>query len=148
MALARDLTNKPAAELYPESFADAAKELKRLGVKVKVLEPKDLAKLNMGALLAVGKGSERGPRLVVAHWQGSDDAPVALVGKGITFDSGGYNIKATGTSIARMKSDMAGAATVLGTVKAMAASKAPVNLVGIMPLAENMVSGRAMIPGM
>ena len=147
VALARDLTNKPAAELYPESFADAAKELKRLGVKVKVLEPKDLAKLNMGALLAVGKGSERGPRLVVAHWQGSDDAPVALVGKGITFDSGGYNIKATGTSIARMKSDMAGAATVLGTVKAMAASKAPVNLVGIMPLAENMVSGRAMIPG-
>lgn len=85
--------------------------------------------------------------MVVAHWPGSKEAPIALVGKGITFDSGGYNIKATGTSIARMKSDMAGAATVLGTVKAMAIQKAPVNLVAIMPMAENMVSGHAMIPG-
>ncbi|MGL4747259.1 MAG: leucyl aminopeptidase, partial [Shewanella sp.] len=145
--LARDLTNAPAGNMYPESFANEARKLKSLGVKVTVLEAKDIERLNLGALAAVGKGSERPPKLVVAHWPGSKDAPIALVGKGITFDSGGYNIKATGTSIARMKSDMAGAATVLGTVKAMAIQKAPVNLVAIMPMAENMVSGHAMIPG-
>ncbi|MCL1088204.1 leucyl aminopeptidase [Shewanella profunda] len=145
--LARDLTNAPAGIMYPESFANEARKLKSLGVKVTVLEAKDIERLNLGALAAVGKGSERPPKLVVAHWPGSKDAPIALVGKGITFDSGGYNIKATGTSIARMKSDMAGAATVLGTVKAMAIQKAPVNVVAIMPMAENMVSGHAMIPG-
>ncbi|KPN77561.1 leucyl aminopeptidase [Shewanella sp. Sh95] len=145
--LARDLTNAPAGNMYPESFANEARKLKALGVKVTVLEAKDIERLNLGALAAVGKGSERPPKLVVAHWPGSKEAPIALVGKGITFDSGGYNIKATGTSIARMKSDMAGAATVLGTVKAMAIQKAPVNLVAIMPMAENMVSGHAMIPG-
>ncbi|MGL5668525.1 MAG: leucyl aminopeptidase family protein, partial [Shewanella sp.] len=141
--LARDLTNAPAGIMYPESFANEARKLKSLGVKVTVLEAKDIERLNLGALAAVGKGSERPPKLVVAHWPGSKEAPIALVGKGITFDSGGYNIKATGTSIARMKSDMAGAATVLGTVKAMAIQKAPVNLVAIMPMAENMVSGHA-----
>lgn len=145
--LARDLTNAPAGIMYPETFANEARKLKSLGVKVTVLEAKDIERLHLGALAAVGKGSERPPKLVVAHWPGSKDAPIALVGKGITFDSGGYNIKATGTSIARMKSDMAGAATVLGTVKAMAIQKAPVNLVAIMPMAENMVSGHAMIPG-
>lgn len=145
--LARDLTNAPAGIMYPESFANEARKLKSLGVKVTVLEAKDIERLHLGALAAVGKGSERPPKLVVAHWPGSKDAPIALVGKGITFDSGGYNIKATGTSIARMKSDMAGAATVLGTIKAMAIQKAPVNLVAIMPMAENMVSGHAMIPG-
>ncbi|QDF66106.1 leucyl aminopeptidase [Shewanella sp. SNU WT4] len=145
--LARDLTNTSAGDLYPESFAAAAQELKKLGVKVTVLDESSLMKSNMGALLSVGKGSDRGPRLVVAHWQGSNDAPVALVGKGITFDSGGYNIKATGTSISHMKSDMAGAATILGTVKAMALQKAPVNVVAIMPMAENMISGNALRPG-
>lgn len=145
--LARDLTNAPAGNLYPDSFANEARKLKSLGVKVTVLEAKEIERLKLGALAAVGKGSVRPPKLVVAHWPGSKQAPIALVGKGITFDSGGYNIKATGTSIARMKSDMAGAATVLGTVKAMAIQKAPVNLVAIMPMAENMVSGHAMIPG-
>ncbi|MBV7316519.1 leucyl aminopeptidase [Shewanella sp. NIFS-20-20] len=145
--LARDMTNTTAGDLYPDSFAREAKKLSDLGVKVTVLDEKALAKLNMGAILGVGKGSDRGPRLVVAHWQGSQDAPVALVGKGITFDSGGYNIKATGTSIAHMKSDMAGAATVLATVKAMAMQQAAVNVVAIMPLAENMISGDALRPG-
>ncbi|MGI2068137.1 leucyl aminopeptidase [Shewanella sp. MF08487] len=145
--LARDLTNAPAGIMYPDSFANEARKLKSLGVKVTVLETKDIERLQLGALAAVGKGSERPPKLVVAHWPGSKDAPIALVGKGITFDSGGYNIKATGTSIARMKSDMAGAATVLGTIKAMALQKAPVNVVAIMPMAENMISGHAMIPG-
>ena len=145
--LARDLTNAPAGIMYPDSFANEARKLKSLGVKVTVLETKDIERLQLGALAAVGKGSERPPKLVVAHWPGSKDAPIALVGKGITFDSGGYNIKATGTSIARMKSDMAGAATVLGTIKAMAIQKAAVNVVAIMPMAENMISGHAMIPG-
>ncbi len=145
--LARDMTNATAGDMYPGSFAEEAKGLSELGVKVKVLDRDDLEKLNMGALVGVGKGSEREPKLVVAHWQGSNDAPIALVGKGITFDSGGYNIKATGTSIVYMKSDMAGAATVLGTVKAMAMQNAPVNVVAIMPLAENMVSERALRPG-
>lgn len=145
--LARDLTNAPASIMYPESFANEARKLKSLGVKVTVLETKDIERLQLGALAAVGKGSIRPPKLVVAHWPGSKDAPIALVGKGITFDSGGYNIKATGTSIARMKSDMAGAATVLGTIKAMAIQKAPVNVVAIMPMAENMISDHAMLPG-
>ncbi|MCF1438944.1 MAG: leucyl aminopeptidase, partial [Shewanella sp.] len=145
--LARDLTNMTPEDLYPGSFADEANKLKKVGVKVKVLNMDDLEDLNMGALVGVGKGSECEPMLVVAQWQGSDDAPIALVGKGITFDSGGYNIKATGTSIVNMKSDMAGAATVLGTVKAMAMQKAPVNVVAVMPLAENMVSSKAQRPG-
>ncbi|MBY6107156.1 leucyl aminopeptidase [Ferrimonas balearica] len=145
--MARDMTNATAGDMYPGSFAEQAESLRKLGVKVTVLDRKDLEKLNMGALVGVGKGSEREPKLVVAHWQGSDEAPIALVGKGITFDSGGYNIKATGTSIIYMKSDMAGAATVLGTVKAMAMQKAPVNVVAVMPLAENMVSERALRPG-
>ncbi|QLE86526.1 leucyl aminopeptidase [Shewanella sp. Scap07] len=145
--LARDLTSEVPTEMTPVDFAAAAQELKQLGVKVSVLNPKKINQLGMGALHAVGRGSEEGARLVVAHWQGSKDAPIALVGKGITFDSGGYNIKATGDSISRMKSDMAGAAAVLGTIKAMAMQKAEVNVVAIMPMAANMVSHTAFAPG-
>ena len=145
--LARDLTSEVPTEMNPVHFAKAAKELKDLGVKVKILKPKEIKKLGMGALHAVGRGSQEGSRLVVAHWKGSDDAPIALVGKGITFDSGGYNIKATGTTISRMKSDMAGAAAVLGTVKAMALQKAKVNVVAVMPMAANMVSATSVAPG-
>lgn len=147
VALARDLVNTPAGDMTPEDFAIEAKKLKSLGVKVTVIEPKGIQKLGMGALMGVGKGSLRGPRLVVAHWEGAEGAPVAMVGKGITFDSGGYNIKASGGSISHMKSDMAGAAAILGTVKAMAMQKAKVNLVAVLPLAENMVSGDALRPG-
>ncbi|MCG9731669.1 leucyl aminopeptidase [Shewanella sp. Isolate13] len=145
--LARDLTSETPTEMTPVDFANAAKELKKLGLKVTVLEPKKIAKLGMGALHAVGRGSLEGARLVVAHWEGNDDAPIALVGKGITFDSGGYNIKASGDSISRMKSDMAGAAAVLGAVKAMALQKADVNVVAVMPMAANMVSETALAPG-
>ena len=144
--LARDLTSEVPTEMNPAHFAKAAKELKKLGVKVKVLTPKQIKKMGMGALHAVGRGSSEGSRLVVAHWKGSDDAPIALVGKGITFDSGGYNVK-TGSSIANMKSDMAGAAAVLGTVKAMALQKAPVNVVAVMGMAANMVSKTSVAPG-
>ncbi|MGS0682772.1 leucyl aminopeptidase [Shewanella sp. 125m-7] len=145
--LARDLTSETPTEMTPVDFANAAKELKKLGVKITVLEPKQIEKLGMGALHAVGRGSLEGARLVIAHWQGNDDAPIALVGKGITFDSGGYNIKASGDSISRMKSDMAGAAAVLGAIKAMALQKADVNVVAVMPMAANMVSETALAPG-
>ena len=144
--LARDLTSEVATEMTPVDFAKAAKELKKLGVKITVLEPKQIKKLGMGALEAVGRGSEEGARLVVAHYQGNKNTPIALVGKGITFDSGGYSLK-TGASIARMKSDMAGAAAVLGTVKAMALAKADTNVVAVMGMAANMVSQFAVAPG-
>jgi leucyl aminopeptidase len=144
--LARDLTSEVASEMTPVDFANAAKALKKLGVKIKVLKPKEITKLGMGALEAVGRGSEYGSRLVIAHYKGSDDAPIALVGKGITFDSGGYSIK-TGPSIARMKSDMAGAAAALGTVKALALNKSKVNVVAVMGMAANMVSQYSIAPG-
>ena len=144
--LARDLTNEVPTELTPTDFAKEAKKLKKLGVKVKVLGPKEIKKLGMNALEGVGRGSSEGSRLVVAHFDNSDDAPIALVGKGITFDSGGYQIKTT-ESIVRMKSDMAGAAAALGTVKALAKMKAKVNVVAIMGMAANMVSETSQAPG-
>ncbi|MCQ8876683.1 leucyl aminopeptidase [Pseudoalteromonas shioyasakiensis] len=144
--LARDLTSEVATQMTPLDFANAAKELESLGVEITVLAPKQLKELGMGALEAVGRGSEQGARLVVAHYKGANDTPIALVGKGITFDSGGYSIK-TGASIARMKSDMAGAAAVLGTVKAMALAKADKNVVAVMGMAANMVSQFAVAPG-
>lgn len=144
--LARDLTSEVATQMTPIAFAKAARELEALGVEITVLEPKQLKELGMGALEAVGRGSEQGARLVVAHYKGSNTTPIALVGKGITFDSGGYSIK-TGASIARMKSDMAGAAAVLGTVKAMALAKADKNVVAVMGMAANMVSQFAVAPG-
>ncbi len=145
--LARDLTNLPAADLTPQTFADAAKALEKLGVKVTVLDEKAIDRLGMGALAAVGRGSDRPPRLVIAHWQGNKQAPTALLGKGITFDTGGYNLKTDGESIVRMTSDMAGAAAVLGTIKALALKKADVNVVGVMAMAENMISSNAYLPG-
>jgi leucyl aminopeptidase len=144
--LARDLTSEIATQMTPADFAKAALELKKLGVEVKVLTPKEIKKLGMGALEAVGRGSSQGSRLVVAHYKGSDAAPIALVGKGITFDSGGYNIKA-GASIANMKSDMAGAAAALGTIKALALSKSKQNVVAVMGMAANMVSESSVAPG-
>ncbi|WP_430458293.1 leucyl aminopeptidase [Rheinheimera sp.] len=145
--LARDLTNLPAADLTPQTFAEAAQALEKLGVKVTVLDEKAINALGMGALAAVGRGSDRPPTLVIAHWQGDNKAPLALIGKGITFDTGGYNLKTDGESIVRMTSDMAGAAAVLGTVKALALQKAKVNVVGVMAMAENMISSNAYLPG-
>lgn len=147
VALARDLTNEPANGIYPETFAKQALELRKLGAKVTVLDEKALEKAGLGAILAVGRGSARPPRLVIVHWEGSKQAPVALIGKGITFDTGGYNLKTQADSILRMTSDMAGAAAVLGTMHTLAKQKAPVNVVGLMALAENMISDRAYLPG-
>lgn len=147
VALARDLTNEPANSMYPETFAKQAQALQKLGAKVTILDEKALKKAGLGAILAVGRGSIRPPRLVIVHWEGSKQAPLAIVGKGITFDTGGYNLKTQADSIFRMTSDMAGAAAVLGTMHTLAKQKAPVNVVGLMALAENMISDRAYLPG-
>lgn len=144
--LARDLINEVPSALTPVDFAAEAKKLQRLGVQVKVLQPKAIKKLGMNALEAVGRGSTHGSRLIIAHYQGSDDAPIAIAGKGVTFDSGGYQIKTTDV-IVRMKSDMAGAAAALGTVKALASMKAEVNVVAVMGMAANMVSESSFVPG-
>ncbi len=145
---ARQLTNLSASDGNPAAFAEyVRKRLQALGVKVTVLGPQQVLKAGMGALYGVSKGSQHGAHLLVAHWRGSDDAPIALVGKGITFDSGGYNLKTDAASILAMTGDKAGAAAVAGTLEALARQKAAINVVGIMPLAQNAISGTAQLPG-
>jgi len=149
IAFARDLVSEPANVIYPESLAAEAKKLEDLGVEVEILDEKKLAKLGMGALLGVAQGSARPPRLVILHYQGrgtKDEAPVAFIGKGVTFDSGGISIKPSG-GMEDMKWDMAGSAVVIGLIRALAARKAKVNAVGIVGLVENMPSGTAQRPG-
>ncbi|MGN7437085.1 MAG: leucyl aminopeptidase [Alcanivorax sp.] len=147
--LARDLVNEPPNELYPEVYAKRIKEqLKPLGVEVDILDEKKMKKLGMGALLAVGQGSDNAPRLVVMRWKGdksSSDAPLAFVGKGVTFDTGGISLK-PGAGMEDMKMDMGGSAAVVGLMKALAGRKAKVNVVGIVGLVENMPSARAYRP--
>ena len=146
--LARDLVNEPANILGTVEFAAKAKELEALGVKIEVLTEKEMQKLGMGALLGVAQGSVRPPRLAVMQWNGgkAKDKPVAFVGKGVVFDSGGISIKPAG-GMEDMKGDMGGAAAVTGLIHALAARKAKVNAVGIIGLVENMVDGNAQRPG-
>ncbi|REL34993.1 leucyl aminopeptidase family protein [Thalassotalea euphylliae] len=147
--LARDLASEPGKTMYPESFVSHVKKAFK-GVKnidIDVLKVRDMKKRNMGALLGVGQGSVHDPRLLVINYQGADkQAPIALVGKGITFDTGGISLKQN-KGMWAMKSDMAGAAAVAGTLLAVAKRGEQVNLVGVMPLAENMPSGDAIRPG-
>jgi len=143
--LTRDLVNLPPQMIYPESFAKRAQTVAAdFGLDVEVLVQSDLEAEKMGALLAVSQGSSsnRGPRVVAVSYQGAgEDAPtLAIVGKGVTFDSGGLSLK-TSDGMITMKCDMAGAATALGAVAAIARLKLPVNVVGYMGLVENMVSG-------
>jgi leucyl aminopeptidase len=145
---ARDLVNTAPNELYPATFADAAKAAAKdvRHVKVTVLDDKQLASGGYGGLTAVGQGSSRGPRLVkVAYTPAKPDAKVALVGKGITFDTGGISIKPS-AGMEAMKSDMAGAAAVLSTVVAAAKLNLPVAVTGYLCLAENMPGGNAQRP--
>ena len=146
--LARDLVNEPANVLGPVEFATRAAALADRGVSVEVLEPEALEKLGMGSLLCVAQGSDRPARLVVMQWRGGnpDDAPLAFVGKGVVFDTGGISIKPAG-SMEDMKGDMGGAAAVTGLMLALATRKAPVNVVGVIGLVENMPSGSAVRPG-
>ncbi|HEV7335775.1 MAG TPA: leucyl aminopeptidase [Bosea sp. (in: a-proteobacteria)] len=146
--LARDLVNEPPNVLYPEEFADRAAKLEKLGVEVEILDEKQLKKIGMRALLGVGQGSRRESRVVVMRWNGAGkgEQPVAFVGKGVTFDTGGISIKPAG-GMEDMKGDMAGAACVTGLMHALAARKAKVNAVGVIGLVENMPDGNAQRPG-
>ncbi|MET3925856.1 leucyl aminopeptidase [Devosia sp. 2618] len=146
--LARDLINEPANVLGPVEFAARASDLSALGVTVEILEPEALEKLGMGSLLCVAQGSDRPARLVVMQWRGGDpdQAPLAFVGKGVVFDTGGISIKPA-ASMEDMKGDMGGAAAVTGLMLALASRKAPVNAVGVIGLVENMPSGNAVRPG-
>ena len=149
VTLARECANRPANHCTPSYLAAEAKRLgKSHGLKVEVLDRKDVEKLGMGAFLAVAQGSDEPLKFIVARWQGAgkNDAPVVLVGKGITFDTGGISIKPA-AEMDEMKFDMGGAASVLGTLRAVAQLKAKVNLVGIIAACENMPSGRAVKPG-
>ncbi len=146
--LARDVVNLPANVLGPVEFAAEARKLEKLGVKVEIMTEPQLKKLGMRALLGVAQGSARPPRLAVMRWQGAaaKQAPVAFVGKGVVFDSGGISLK-PGGGMQDMKGDMAGAAAVLGVMKALAGRKAKANVVGVIGLVENMPDGLAQRPG-
>ena len=147
--LARTLVTEPANIVYPETFVARAREaLESLGVEFDVLDEKEMAKLGMGALLGVAQGSVRPPRLLAMRWNGGKAGakPVVLIGKGITFDTGGISIKPA-LGMESMKWDMGGAGAVTGLMKAVASRKANVNVVGICALAENMPDGNAQRPG-
>jgi leucyl aminopeptidase len=147
-ALARTLGNLPANICTPAYLAEAAKKLAReFKLGVEVLERKDMEKLGMGALLSVARASHEPPKLIVIRYSGSKSKnPLALVGKGITFDTGGISLKPA-AEMDEMKFDMSGAAAVLGTVRALAEMRAPLNVVGIIPTCENMPGGYATKPG-
>jgi len=148
--LTRDLVSEPANVIYPETLAARAKELSAVGVDVEVMGEARLRKLGMGALLAVGQGSSRESQLVVMRWngapKGSKAAPVAFVGKGVTFDTGGISIKPAG-GMEDMKWDMGGAGVVIGLMKALAGRNAKIDAVGVIGLVENMPSSTAQRPG-
>jgi leucyl aminopeptidase len=146
--LARDLVNEPANMLGPVEFAARIGKLGALGVEIEILAEKEMRKLGMGALLGVAQGSPRGARLAVMRWNGgkAKDRPVAFVGKGVTFDTGGNSMKSA-SGMEDMKGDMGGAAAVTGLMHALAARKAKVNAVGIVGLVENAVDGHAQRPG-
>jgi leucyl aminopeptidase len=146
--LARDLVNEPPNILYPVEFARRATALRKLGVGVEVLDMRALRKLGMGALLGVGQGSARESRVVVMRWNGGKKgaAPLAFIGKGVCFDTGGISIKPA-AGMEDMKGDMAGAACVVGLMHALAGRKAKVNAIGAIGLVENMPDGNAQRPG-
>ena len=146
---ARDLVSEPANILYPEEYARRVKELTRLGLEIEVLGEKEMKKLGMGSLLGVGQGSVRESQLVVMQWKGAKDAkaaPIAFVGKGVCFDTGGISLKPP-EGMEEMVTDMAGSAAVAGAMYALAARKAKVNAVGILGLVENMPDAGAQRPG-
>ena len=149
MNLAKDLGNLPGNVCTPTFLAEQALELrKENNLKVEVLERADMEKLGMGSLLSVTRGSHQPPKFIILHHDGGkkDEKPVVLVGKGITFDTGGISLK-PGAEMDEMKFDMCGAASVLGTMKAIAQMALPANVIGLIPTAENMPGGGASRPG-
>jgi leucyl aminopeptidase len=149
VAFARDLVSEPGNVIYPETLAAEAAKLTEYGAAVEVLDGAAMKQLGMGALLGVAQGSARPPRLVYMEWRGAarhDAAPLAFVGKGVTFDTGGISIKPA-AGMEEMKWDMAGSAVVIGLMRLLAARKARVNAVGVVGLVENMPSATAQRPG-
>ena len=146
--IARDLVNEPPNVLFPVEFARRAAELSKLGVEIEILDVKAMKKLGMAALLGVGVGSANESRMVIMRWNGGKAGakPVAFIGKGVTFDTGGISLK-PGQGMEDMKGDMAGAACVTGLMHALAARKAKVNIVAAIGLVENMPDGAAQRPG-
>ncbi|GAA4776043.1 leucyl aminopeptidase [Stakelama sediminis] len=148
MELTRKLVTEPANILFPESFVEEAQALAELGIELTVLDEAQMRELGMGALLGVSQGAEREGRLLAMRWngKGSGDVELALVGKGVTFDSGGISLK-PGPGMEDMKWDMGGAGAVIGTMKALALRKAKANVLGVCGLVENMPDGNAQRPG-
>lgn len=146
--LARDLANEPASTVYPESFVARSRAAFAgiPGITIEVLDEPAMRRLKMGSIVGVGQGSPRGSRLLLLTYKGAEGAPLALVGKGITFDSGGISLKPA-AGMGSMKADMSGAAAVTGAVLALARGKAPVHVVAVAALAENMPDGNAQRPG-
>ncbi len=149
IAFTRDLVSEPPNVLYPESLAERCKRLTAFGVKVEIFDEKQLEKMGAGAILGVGMGSSRPTRMVVMQYNGApkakDKRPIAFVGKGVTFDTGGISIKPS-AGMEDMKWDMAGSAAVIGAMEALAARHAKVNAIGAVGLVENMPSGNAQRP--
>ncbi len=145
---ARDLVSEPGNILHPDEYAKRLKSLKKYGLKINIYDDKKLKRLGMNALLGVGQGSIRGSYLVTIEWNGKKDGskPLAFVGKGVCFDTGGYSLKPA-KFMEDMTYDMAGSATVVGLMKNLAIRKAKINAVGVVGLVENMVSGNAQRPG-
>lgn len=149
VGVARDLVNKPGNELTPERLAEQAERIaQELELDIEVIDEWQAAELQMGGLLGVGQGSINPPRMIVMHYQGNPDseAVYGLIGKGITFDTGGISLKPAG-GMEEMIGDMGGAASVLGTIQALAKLQVKVNVVAVIPTAENMPSDRALKPG-
>jgi leucyl aminopeptidase len=147
MATTRNLGNLPPNLLHPEALADQAKDMaKNHGLKCTILKRADMEKLGMGSLLAVAQGSTTAPRMIALEYKGGKGAPIALVGKGVTFDTGGISLK-PGAGMDEMKFDMCGAATVVGVMQAVAELQLPINVVGVIPAVENMPAGNAARPG-
>ena len=146
--ITRNLVTEPANVIFPESLAAECRKLTKLGVKVEVLGEREMKRLGMGALLGVGQGSDRDSQLVVMQWTGGKKGgkPLALIGKGVCFDTGGISIKPA-AGMEEMKWDMGGAGAVIGAMAAIAGRKAKANVVGVVALVENMPSGTAQRPG-
>lgn len=149
VSFTKDLVNEPANKLTPAEFANRAKkELQNLGIKVTVFNKSELIKRKMGAVLAVGDGSKNEPKMIILNYKPKTKAKkkIALVGKGVTYDTGGLSIKST-AGMLEMKADMAGGAVVAGIIKSAADLKLPVELIGIIPAVENSISGNSFRPG-
>jgi leucyl aminopeptidase len=149
VALARELGNRPGNHCTPTMLAAESRKMARAnGLKIEVLDRKQIEALGMGSFLAVAQGSDEPPRFIVMHYQGAAkaSAPLVLVGKGVTFDSGGISLK-PGGEMDEMKFDMGGAASVIGTMRAVAQLKPKLNLIGVIAACENLPSGRALKPG-